>query len=218
MRVGRCLMGLCTVGLLFGGCIPEEEDMRLPIPYRAQERYNYCVPACVQMWRLYDGLTSVSQTSIFNWMGGAGCTNQINTEAAINHFTNTKDVYWDNGTSTSYKEMVARQITAFDRQYPTMAVVDGDHTVLITGGKYHVEGNYKIWDYTLVHDPNPYYGAHTQWTAGQWLRLFCGSGQVYCDQFVSSAGVQGWYWNMQAHEDGIRAYGWDQDLGGPREN
>ncbi len=214
----RRFFGLSALVLLLGGCLPSGTDLRLPIPFRSQEQYNYCVPACVQMWRLYDGLPSVSQTSIFNWMGGTGCTNQIRAADAVNHFTDIYDAYWDLGDSTNYKEMISRQITAFDRQYPTMAVVNGNHTVLVTGGKYHVEGSLKIWDYTLVHGPNPAIGAHYRYSAGDWLDLFCGVGQTYCDQIASSTAVDGWYQNMQSHVSTFRAYGWDQDLGGPREN
>lgn len=202
---------------LFSGCI-SPGDTRLPVPYRFQEEFNYCVPACVLMWRLYDGLPAVSQTSIFNWMGGTGCTNQINTARAVNHFTNTRDAYWDSGDSSNYEEMVSRQVTAFDRGVPSIAVINYDHAVVLTGGKYHQENRYFIWDYVLVHDPNPHNGAHFRFTAGDWLREFCGSGQAYCDQIVSSQAVQGWYSNMVSNMDSIRVYGWDHDLGGPHEN
>lgn len=214
----RRFLGLWVMGLFLCGCIPASQDLKLPVPYRSQEQFNYCVPACVQMWRLYDGLPSVSQASIFNWMGGIGCVNQLSAANAVNHFTNTRDAYWDNGDSTNYKEMVSRQITAFDNNVPTMAVINGNHTVLITGGKYHVEGAYKVWDYVRIHDPNPAYGSHWRWPAGDWLRVFCNVGQPYCDQIVSGMAVDGWYFNMHEHEDGIRVYGWDHDLGGPREN
>lgn len=203
---------LCFVAFYLCGCIPPG-DTKLSIPYRAQEQYNYCVPASVLMWRLYDGLPAVSQTSIFNWMGGAGCVNQNSTTAAVKHFTRAYDAYWDKGRSSDYKGMVARQVTAFDRQTPSLAVVYGNHVVVVTGGKYHTEGSLRIWDYVRVHDPNPYYGSHVRWSAGDWLNLFCGAGQTYCDQIVSQISVDGWYQNVELYADGVRVYGWDRDTG-----
>lgn len=220
MMVKRCnrLLWIWLAALpLWSGCIPAGQDLRLPIPFRTQEQFNYCVPATVLMWRLYDGLPAVSQNSIFNWLGGN--TNQIQAANAVNHFTHTHDAYWDGGSSSDYREMGARQITAFERQYPSIAVIHTDHTVVLTGGKYHMEGNYKVWDYVRVHDPDPNFGGkHMQWSAGQWLSMFCGRGQTYCDQIVSDLAVDGWYQNMASHIDTFRVYGWDQDLGGPREN
>jgi len=165
------------------------------------------------MWRLYDGLPAVSQTSIFNWMGGAGCVNQRTATDAVNYFTRTHDAYWDQGSSSNYREMVSRQITAFDRQFPTMAVIRGNHAVVLTGGKYHIEGGLRIWDFVRMHDPNPYYGSHIKWTASDWMYMFCGAGQSYCDQIVSRIAVDGWYQNMSLYAEGTRIYGWDHDIG-----
>lgn len=56
-----CLMAI----FLLSGCLPEGPNT-LSIPYRSQEQYNYCASASILMWRLYHGLTPVSQASIHN--------------------------------------------------------------------------------------------------------------------------------------------------------
>jgi len=60
------------------------------------------------------------------------------------------------------------------------------------------------------------YGSHIKWTASDWMYMFCGAGQIYCDQIVSQIAVDGWYQNMSLYAEGTRIYGWDHDTG-PRE-
>jgi len=39
-----------------GGNLVDQPDYTLGVPYHAQESFNYCVPACIQMWMDYDAL------------------------------------------------------------------------------------------------------------------------------------------------------------------
>src|SRR5947209_3000623 len=144
MRRNSAVLGLLSA-LLFSGCnLQPDVGSTLGVPYRSQEQFNYCTPASVLMWRRYDGLPEVSQTTIFNWMGGTGSTNQIRVAQAVNAFTYTRDAYWDNAPSSDYKSMAARQITAFSTGTPSIVVVRYDHTGVINGGQYHVQGQYKV--------------------------------------------------------------------------
>ena len=97
--------------------IPEDEAVKLGVPYRGQEQFNYCAAANVQMWRLYHGYPSVSQQSIFNWMGnlpGACGSNQLGIEGALRHFTDAFDATWIimNNNLGVYDKMAAQQITS----------------------------------------------------------------------------------------------------------
>ncbi|HYU33454.1 MAG TPA: hypothetical protein VEW48_14960 [Thermoanaerobaculia bacterium] len=203
---------LLAAGLVAGSCIPQ--DHKLNIPYRAQEQFNYCTPAAVLMWRLYDGLVTVSQTTIFNWMGGTGNTNQINVANAVNYFTNTRDAYWDSGSPTTYRQMAARQITAFDRSIPSIVVINYDHVVIVNGGSWHTDPNYRVWDEVFAHDPDPFWGANRYFSAGSWIYSFCPPGNRYCDQIISSGATYDWSTNYTTYND-TKIYGWDHDLGGP---
>jgi hypothetical protein len=115
---------LIAASTLLAGCrLGSYEDYQLGVPYRQQEQYNYCVPASVLMWRLYDGLPAVSQTTIYNWLGGQAC-NPTGVPSALSHFTNTFDTYLDVVFSPSQldrEELVARQITAEDGRTPVIA-------------------------------------------------------------------------------------------------
>ena len=210
------------LGVVFGAiaaiisCIPQS-GYKLNIPYRSQEQYNYCTGAAILMWRLYDGLPAVSQTSIINWMGGPGCTNQINVANAVNHFTNTRDAYWDHGPSTAYKDLAARQITAFDRRTPSIVVINYDHVVVLNGGTWHTSGSTRVWDEVFVHDPDPFWGANRYFSAGSWIYAFCSPGLAFCDQIISQGATYDWQLNLNQFRD-TKIYGWDRDLGGPITN
>lgn len=204
--------GLLATALIAGSCIPL--NSKLNIPYRSQQSFNYCTPTTVLMWRLYDGLPSISQATIFNWMGGTGNTNQVNVASAVNYFTNTRDAYWDSGNYNTYREMAARQITAFDRSVPSIVVINYDHTVIVNGGSWHTQGTYRVWDDVFVHDPDPYWGANRYFSAGSWIYAFCPPSSRFCDQIISSGATYDWYLNYTDYSN-AKIYGWDRDLGGP---
>lgn len=209
----RCLILAFVAGMLCNGCIPPNSEVRLGVPYRKQTNYNYCAVASVLMWRLYDGLPEVTQASIFNWMGGQGCTTQDRVAAAVNHFTATHDVQWDLERSPNYKEMLARQVTSIDARFPVIAVIDYDHTVVVNGGKWHEEGANQVWDYVLYHDPGTYSNVYAG--AGHWRELFCSRQQTYCDQIISSTAIKNWWANYQAYAESVRLYGDSVYEGGP---
>ena len=119
MKTGRCrpLLLLCLVilGFCLAGCgLSLYERYELRVPFRYQERNDYCAPASVLMWRLYDGLSPVSQTTIYNWVGRRACL-ATEVPSAVNHFTNTSDAYLDivfNPSDRNVEDLIARQITA----------------------------------------------------------------------------------------------------------
>lgn len=150
-------------------------------------------------------------------MGGTGCTTAPNVTAAVNHFTMTRDAYWDYASYNEHHALLTRQITAYAGQTPSIVVVNSNHTVVVTGGSWHSEGSYKIWDSVYAHDPDPAYGANRYFSAGNWIRAFCPEGASFCDQIVSREASSDWAYYMQAYGGDVRAYGWDHNLGGPRQ-
>lgn len=121
MKVNRITW---MIGLLIwtGGCtIPNNQEFKLGVPHVQQEEFNYCVPASILMWRLYDGLPAVSQEEIFDFIGGPPCTPDA-VPAGVNHYTNVFDARLDLEDSTflidNIRDIVARQIT-----WSTMATV-----------------------------------------------------------------------------------------------
>ena len=205
------LLILLLASTLLAGCnIGASENYQLGVPYRQQERDDYCVPASVLMWRLYDGLPAVSQTTIYTWLGGHAC-NPTDVPPAVNHFTDTFDAYLDLVFSPSQldrEELVARQIRSEDQLSPVIAIVGSarNHVGVINGGRYTRSGSYYEWDFLYFHDPKPF-GENAYYSARQWMDVFCSSGYPYCGQILSSNATSGWQNYYATYGNSILLYG-----------
>ena len=105
-----------AVALLFtGACdgfLQSEPDYRLGVPYREQVESNFCVPASILMWRLYDGLSPVSQYTIFNTIGGAPCDGLDAARGVTIYTSSGYDAYYDlvyGPTETERDQMISRR-------------------------------------------------------------------------------------------------------------
>lgn len=191
----RGLAILAVTSILASCNVTSNPFYSLGIPYRAQESFNYCGAASVQMWRLYDRLSEVSQKEIHDWMFNywpACGSNQLGIQEAVNTFTNTRDAYWDRVYPQDFESAITRQITSMDSRVPVIAVVDYNHTVIINGGTWHDDGELYVWDTVYAHDPA--WGANRQYTAADWLDAFC---YDTCEQIVSYSAVGSWITNKR---------------------
>jgi Papain-like cysteine protease AvrRpt2 len=213
---------IAPFGLLasfFLGCnLPQDQGIKLGVPFRSQVNFNYCAAASVLMWRLYDDPNAeISQESIFTWMSNSypACgSNQLGVEAAVRHFTfSGSDAYWDNVAETEYEGVLSRQISSIDSRVPVIAVVDFDHTGVVNGGKWHAEGNYNVWDFVYFHDPGSF--ANRQISATDWMHEFCPGYWGGCDQIISGAASSAWFFNLKTYSDRVVAAGGGID---PRED
>lgn len=196
---------------------PEGAGVQLGVPYRAQDQLNYCAAAAVLMWRLYDGRSEISQQSIFNWMGGVGCTTPPVVTSAVRNFTFTTDAFWDKGGGANANEMAARQIASVNYGTPVLAVVDYNHTGIINGGKWHAEANANVWDFVYFHDPDPRFGgANLQYSATNWFSRFCSAGQSFCDQIISASASAKWAEYLSDYGSTVRLAGGGRDSGRPQ--
>ena len=192
------------------GCLPP--NYYLGVPYRSQEEFNYCVPASILMWRLYDGLPEVSQSTIFNTIGGAPCDG-LDAANGVRIYTNSGyDAYFDHiygPTQTQRDEMVSRQIVSEDSDVPVMPVVypSKNHVGIINGGKYEDKGSYWQWDFLYFHNPDPAYGANYYYTAGAWLSDFCEPFDYDCGQVISDAATGPWSSYYSTYKDSVAVYG-----------
>jgi hypothetical protein len=180
--------------------LPEEQGIKIGVPFRQQENFNYCAATSVQMWALYDGAPAVSQDTIFNWMRSysSGCgSNLAGVKEAVGRFTNTFDAYIDleYNSGTAYEDMAARQVTAIESSTPVIAVANNDHTVVLNGGKWHAESASNIWDFVYIHDPG-FSSGNTKISAADWLELFCPGYVFSCSQVASWSSVAGWEFNL----------------------
>lgn len=176
-RMFKTLLWLESLAVLTGCNIYNNPGFRLNVPYRAQSADQFCAPASILMWRLYDGLPEISQLTIANYVGCNLGTPEPQIADGVNHFTNTHDAYWDVGGGIGDPELVraaffARQITSMDRETPVIAILDNLHAVVVTGGRWHQDQNatFRTWDTVYYHDPAPVFGGpHLPATGGEWV-------------------------------------------------
>jgi hypothetical protein len=190
-KVWWCL----SLGLAGTACTIPQGGLQLGIPYYQQELNYYCTPACVQMWRGYDGLLPFySQRSLFEAMGGTiGCGTQADqVERAVQLFTSARDAYLDSAPGSqpnAVEGYFARQITSIDSRTPVL-VLANSHAVILNGGGWHRDSmtGLNVWDFVYVHDPA--LGANRYTTANRWTIESC---EFFgCRQIVSQAAVRGW--------------------------
>lgn len=196
-------------GFLAGCGLPEDQGIKIGVPYRSQDNFNYCGAASVQMWRAADGLSAVSQATIFNWMSSfypACGSNQLGIEAAVRNFTvSGSDAYWDYGPDTEFESIISRQISSMDSRVPVIAVVEYDHTGVLNGGKWHQEGGYNVWDFVYFHDPARW--GDVQYSATDWMDTFCPGYWGSCDQILSASASAAWYYNQETYGDTVQPAG-----------
>jgi hypothetical protein len=195
-----------TLTLTLVGCgeVGSDPDVKLGVPYRAQAPSSFdCGPASVLMWRLYDGLSEVSQATIGNSMGGTSCGVTPQAVAnAVNQWTATSDAYYDLAGDSEFEQFFSRQITSIDSRVPVIALIQGGlHAGVVNGGLWHTNANNDYqWDYVYFHDPqtfaNDYYGADS------WTDTMCPPGGT-CNQITSFNAAQAWSYNLNAYGDEV---------------
>lgn len=194
-----------------GGILEQTPDYTMGVPYRAQEQYNYCVPASILMWRLYDGLPEVSQTTIFNAIGGAPCDGLDAADGVALYTTSGSDVYYDllyTPTEHERDQLIARQITSIDRAVPVIAVAPRkNHVGVINGGKYIDMGTHVQWEFLYFHDPDSRIGADRKYSGGDWLSAFCEVFDSRCAQVISGYASSGWQAHFDEFSDSVSVYG-----------
>jgi hypothetical protein len=208
--LGSILLATLSCNIDLG--TPGQKGDVLGVPYRQQEFFNYCAVAAVQMWRLYDRRSALTQTQIFNWIGRA--PNQIELANAVRYFTfSGADAIWD----VEYDQLNAatKQISAFNSGVPSIAVIRLDHVGVIDGGTWYSTGDGNAeWDTVYLHDPNPGIGPDSPWTPGAWLALSCGPSGHDCEQIVSASAIYNWQANRSTWAPHVTMYG---DGGGGRQ-
>ena len=213
MKIHSCLGpigGLLVLSLSVGcGFISHDSDGKLGVPYYQQEEYNYCVPASIKMWRAYDGLPSVSQTTIWNTLGGPPCSGST-AAFGVSIYTNTgSDAYLDTVYPSSKNAFLSREITSIDHYVPVMVVVGAarNHVGIINGGSYVQQGSTGLysWQYVFFHDPG--IGPNIYYTSDDWILDTCASYFSVCGQVISDIASYAWSSNYQTWGSSTTTYG-----------
>jgi hypothetical protein len=139
----------------------------LNIPYCAQEQYNYCAAACIQMWAQYDG-QNYSQSEIASSIGAPSSPYSV--ANAVSFYTNSdgwlEPVVLD--TSVTQNECISYSIASIVDCCPSIIPFnDGEHAVIARGYDWHEEGFTPVADILYYHDPNPAMGGYLDLPANE---------------------------------------------------
>lgn len=203
----------CTITVAPG---EQTGNLNLNLPYRSQPGGSYlCAPACVLMWRLYDGRPEMSLEQIRDQMGCfPGCWME-DIPNGVNLLTRTYDTQlegWEDGQGAFLEDLQAwlhaRQLHSLSKGVPVIAVIGSWHAVLPNKGNYAtaMDGK-KRWDTVYVHDPEPSGGPNRYWIAGNWMNLV-----QY--QVISAGALMGWDASFATH-GGVHVRGWWGTRNGP---
>lgn len=215
----RALALLSPLALILSACgiWSSPSGVLLDVDFRQQlpDSWDYCGPANVLMWRLYNGYSEVSQHQIYNSMGigGQGTSPEKLAEAAwswANVLQATFErVSCDGGAFDQREIIAARQITSIDNDTPMIVIVDGGfHAVLAIGGDWHHDSSsgLDVWDVTYVHDPRLTHG-EVHYGAGSWIDWYAAG--FTCEQVFDEGAVGNTGYNLETYGDNVVVYGYD---------
>lgn len=201
------LISLMPLWVACGGLFEGSPQPVLGVPYVEQERFNYCVPASIAMWRGYDGLPEMSQDEIWNQLGGAPCDG-LDAALGVRLLTNSGgDAYLDLETPALSEDFLARQLASINNRVPVMVIVGParNHVGVINGGSYQLNASsgYR-WNTVLFHDPA--YGPNLEYSSSDWVEHSCRSYWSYCGQIISYGASANWVVDLQTFGSQIELY------------
>ncbi len=146
----------------------------LNVPYVQQQNPEYCGPASILMWALYDHVENLTQTQIGAYIGASASTGSSPQAIAsgVEHFTLTgKDAVLDyaGGESDEVSLFYSEEVTSINSEVPFIAIIGGaTHAGVASGGSWHVDdtSGYYVWDTVIFQDP--ILGPGQVYVAGQW--------------------------------------------------
>jgi hypothetical protein len=167
---------------------PAQGTSDLGVPFFAQARSYYCVPAAILMWRNYKfgyGTTvETLQEVIWNWtkdhypgqaIDDVGVINFSAVTGTANNFVGGVEFqqYNSNQDQVALKQAIADEQKGVEQGSPTIVVTSqATHVVVVKGVTWH-RLNDAIQrpnqEFIHVHDPARPFG-NTSWTLGDWLQ------------------------------------------------
>ncbi|MEA2692541.1 MAG: Peptidase like family [Acidobacteriota bacterium] len=196
----------CTVNL--GGGTPDSPgEVKLGVPYVAQQDAYACGPASILMWALYDGRTNVTQAQIAQYVGCSTGSGTLLDRLApgVRAFTDATDAVLESAGSSLF---FARQISSIGSRDPVLSVVNaGTHAGILEGGHWHAtDSGLNVWDYVYFHDP--LVAADRRFEAADWTGLV-----NY--HVVSASSAANGQEGLSTYGSSVRVRGSDGSIGGP---
>lgn len=163
----------CTVGF-GGGSNTTSGSPALAVPWVSQENIQYCGPASILMWALYDGVSGLTQTSIGNHIGTSLSSGSSREQivAGVDYYTRSgRDAVLDFACCTTDEVGVyhSQEVTSINSGVPFIAFINGsNHAGVARGGSWNYDDNAAlyVWDSVIFQDPIT--GPDQVYFAGQW--------------------------------------------------
>lgn len=162
------------------------------------------------MWRAYDGLSPVTQTEIFEAVGGAPCDLYDAADGARMFTSSGSDAYPDVVSPSQGEDFLARQLTSIDRAVPVIVIVNPwrDHVVIVNGGSYgynSMDDDY-TWSTVVFHDPDPFVGSNQELNSNEWIEYTCHDTFSHCGQVVSNGASYNWASHTSVYRPQVKLY------------
>lgn len=163
----------CSVGF-GGGSNGTSGSPALAVPWVSQDNSEYCGPASILMWALYDGVTGLTQTEIGNYIGTSLSNGSTREQivAGVNYYTRSgRDAVlaFPGGTTDEIGVYYSQEVTSINSGVPLIAFITGSrHAGVARGGSWHYDDNSAlyVWDSVIFQDPIT--GPDQVYIAGQW--------------------------------------------------
>ena len=164
----------CSVGFGGGNSNGTSGSPALAVPWVGQENSEYCGPASILMWALYDGVSGLTQTAIGTHIGTSVSSGSSPSQivAGVDYFTRSgrdAGLAYRGGTTDEQGVYYSQEVTSINSGTPFVAFIFGaTHAGVASGGSWHYDdssGLY-VWDSVTLQDPIA--GPGITYIAGQW--------------------------------------------------
>jgi hypothetical protein len=195
----------------FAPYTPPPNVKTINVPYRAQLKDWYCIPASILMWHdyVFGSSATVTQDSIWDWANavypgsslpfwpGGGMDWAVGGHAAAN-FIHQNIVTAAYGGFNGRRQMVADEQKGLELGNPTIVAINNEsHAVIVKGASWHqLNDALGRPNDEWVYFQDPLSGTHTSETIGYWLNTStrstrnCGSYSECGKQIILASQVQ----------------------------
>jgi hypothetical protein len=164
----------CTISVGGNSGAGSSGSPGLNVPWIAQVNSEYCGPASILMWALYDHVSNLTQDQIGSYIGasptsGSSPTGILN---GVHYFTisgRDAGIDYPGGSSDQIALYYSDEVTSINSQVPFIALIGGaTHAGVASGGSWHHDDSsgYYVWDSVIFQDP--IVGPNQPYIAGQW--------------------------------------------------
>ncbi|UCH94434.1 MAG: hypothetical protein JSV88_29760 [Candidatus Aminicenantes bacterium] len=168
-----CCFIMIIASMCFSGCDSGDPPykIKLNVPYHCQTEYNFCAPACIQMWAEYDTGFLYPQSEIAGYIGvGAGGIDPYSVRDGVNYYTFSQGyvAYRYLYEPGAPGDLISACIEGIKEHVPAiMPFYGASHAILVIGFEWHEDVDRPIAEVMYYHDPDEYWGSNISITGSE---------------------------------------------------